>query len=238
MRLISNPTLIDRNTRIGKYAFGGGTVLLIGALGLNIYAISQPEAAQARLIVYVFGAFLVGYTLTTLGTAFNNRWGRRPDKALNDALRGLDDRWSIYHYRLGASHVLVGPGGVFTLVPKYQFGPITFDNGKWQNPGARRGLFGLFASDTLGNPGLEAKAEVESFGKFMEKHAAGPPVEAQPLVVFMSPKAVLQTDKAPVTALHFKQLKDFLRRRSKGATLAAEQLADIEQKLGVSEGDA
>ena len=105
MRLITHQSLVKRNIWIGKYAFIAGMVLLVGAFAINLYALGQPQNPQ--LIVYAFAAFLTGFTLTNLGTFFNNRWGRRPDKGLADALRGLDDRYTLYNYRLGAAHVLI-----------------------------------------------------------------------------------------------------------------------------------
>src|SRR3989304_418341 len=111
MRLISHDTLINRNVQIGKYSFGAGMGLLLGAFLINLYAFSRPN--DALVVFYALGAFLLGFTLTNIGTVFQNRWGRRPDKGLADALKGLDDRFTLYNYRLGSPHVLVGPGGVF-----------------------------------------------------------------------------------------------------------------------------
>jgi len=110
MRLITDQKLVNRNLWIGKYSFYAGMALLVVALIVNFMAL-RPENQQ--WVVYAFAAFLIGFTLTNVGTFFNNRWGRRPDKGLADALRGLDDRYTLYNYRLGAAHVLVGPGIVF-----------------------------------------------------------------------------------------------------------------------------
>jgi hypothetical protein len=161
MRLVTHQKLVDRNVAIGKYGSLGGLLLLVGAFILNLYAIGRPNDPQ--LVIYAFAAFLVGFTLTNVGTLFTNRWGRRPDRGLADALKGLDDRYTLYNYRLGAAHVLVGPGGMLVFVPKYQTGAITFAKGKWAHAGAPRGLmFRLFARDPLGNPASEAAVEVDA----------------------------------------------------------------------------
>jgi hypothetical protein len=118
MRIITNDRLVKRNSAIGRYSLLGGTVLLIGALVINLLAFTRPE--QTTLLFYVIGAFFVGFTLTNIGTLFNNRWGRRPDKGLADALKGIDNRYSLYNYRLGAAHVLTGPSGIVVMQHKYK----------------------------------------------------------------------------------------------------------------------
>jgi hypothetical protein len=232
MRLITDQKLVNRNLWIGKYSFYAGMALLVAALIVNFMAL-RPENQQ--WVVYAFAAFLVGFTLTNVGTFFNNRWGRRPDKGLADALRGLDDRYTLYNYRLGAAHVLVGPSGVHVLVPKYQPGPISYSNGKWLNAGQSRGfLFGMFARDPLGNPSAEAAAETESLNAFLKKRAPEVGIAPQALVVFMHPRAEVSAKESPVPALHVKQLKEHLRRHPKGATIPATALAELEQKLGLA----
>lgn len=233
MRLITNQTLVKRNLWIGKYAFIAGMVLLVGAFAINVYALSQPQ--QTQFVIYAFAAFLTGFTLTNVGTFFNNRWGRRPDKGLADALRGLDDRYTLYNYRLGASHVLIGPSGVHVLLPKYQSGAIAYANGKWTNPGQPRGLFfGLMARDSLGNPALEAAAEAEGLANFLKKRAPELGLAPQPLIVFMHPRAEVDAKSSPVPAVYFKQFKDYLRRHPKGPTLSPLAQTELEQKLGLA----
>jgi len=233
MRLITHQKLVKRNLWIGKYSFIGGMVLLVGAFFLNLYALSQPQETQ--LVTYAFAAFITGFGLTNLGTFFNNRWGRRPDTRLADALRGLDDRYTLYNYRLGASHVLVGPSGVHVLLPKFQTGAITYANGKWINPGQRRGLFfGMMARDPLGNPATEAAAEVESLNSFLKKRAPEVSLAPQALIVFMHPHAEVSAKDSPVPALYFKQLKEHLRRHPKGPTLSAQAQAELETTIGLA----
>ncbi len=232
MRIITDTKLVTRNAAIAKYTGGAGLVLLVGALLLNLYALSRPQDTQ--LLAYVFGAFLVGYTLTNLGGAMNNRWGRRADKGLGDALRGLDDRWTLYNFRLGASHALVGPSGVFILHPKYQYGLIAFEGGKWRNPGAPRGFLALFNRDPLGNPSGEAAAEVDALNRFLAKQAPELKVNPQALIVFMHPRAIVEAREAPVPAVYFKNLKEHLRKLPKGPTVPAPSLHALEEKLGIA----
>lgn len=233
MRIVTDTKSIKRNTTIGRYASTGGIVLLVGALFINIYALSRPQ--EVELLTYVVATFFVGYALSNVGGLLNRRWGRRPDKGLALGLRGLDDRHTLYNYWLGASHVLVAPSGVYVLVPKFQTGPVQFADKKWKAPMARGGFLGLFTPrDVIGNPAAEAAAEVDALQAFLKKRAPAAAVTPRPLVVFMDPRAVLDTDTAPVTTLHVKQLKEFIRRQPKAESLPSSVLAEVETQLGAT----
>jgi hypothetical protein len=234
MRIISDEKKISRNVKIGEYAFTAGMVLLIGAFFINLYAISKPD--QPTLVFYAFGAFLIGFTATNVGTLFKNRWGRRPDRQLADSLKGLDDRYTLYNFRLASPHVLVGPGGIMVLHPKYQAGPVYYDRERkrWQAPSAPRGLFALFSQDPMGNPAMEAAAEADVLTSFFKKRLPETPVAPLAVIVFMHPRAEVSAKDAPVPALHAKQLKEYIRRLPKGPTLGPLQQADFEARLGLA----
>jgi hypothetical protein len=226
MRIVSNDKLIRRNTAIGKYSLWIGTALLVGALVINLLAFTRPQ--DVSLITYVIAAFFVGFTLTNVGTLFNNRWGRRPDRGLSEALKGLDDRFTLYNYRLGAPHVLAGPSGVIVLHPKYQIGPVIYDGKRWQNPGARRMMFGLFNPDPLGNPVAETAGEVDAFNRFIKKQAPGLEVAPQALIVFLNPRAEVDAKDSIIPALHIKQLKEYIRKLPKDTGLSNASLTRLE----------
>jgi len=234
MRIITNTKLAERNVNLGKWASYGGIALLVAALFANLYALfGRPNDTQ--LIIVVFALFIVGYLLSNVGMFVNNRWARRADKGLADALRGME-KYTLYNYRLGASHVLAGPSGVYVLHPKYQAGPIEYVDGKWTHPGAPpRRLFNFFAPrEVLGNPAAEAESEVESLKKFLKKHAPEAQLEPKPLIVFMHTRAMVSAKDSPVTALHVKQLKDYIRRQPKAASSVTPVLNDLETKLGLA----
>ena len=225
MRIVADDKLIRRNSAIAKYTTFGGLALLVGALVINIFALTRQN--DPSLLIYVMVAFFVGFTLTNIGTIFTNRWGRRPDRALAEHLKGLDERYTIYHYRLGASHVLVGPSGAVVLWPKYQAGPVRFDGKKWTNPGARRGMFGLFNPDPLGNPVAEAAAEVDAFNRFLKRAQPDLAVAPQAVVVFMHPRAEVEAKDPALPVMHAKQLKEFIRRLPKDPAFRAKELAAL-----------
>ena len=223
MRIVANNKLIERNSKIARYATFGGLALLVGALVINILALTRQNEPQ--LLIYVMVAFFVGFTLTNIGTLFTNRWGRRPDKALAESLKGLDERYTLYNFRLGAPHVLAGPSGAIVLLPKYQAGPVHFDGQKWTNPGARRGMFGLFNPDPLGNPVADAAGEVENFNRFIKKRAPDLNIAPLAIVVFMHPSAEVSAKGSAIPVVHAKQLKEHIRRLPRDPAFKATELA-------------
>ena len=225
MRIVANEKLIQRNSQIAKYATFGGLALLVGALVLNILALTRQN--EPALLIYVMVAFFVGFTLTNVGTLFTNRWGRRPDKAVAESLKGLDERYTLFNYRLGAAHVLVGPSGAIVVLPKYQTGPVQFDGRKWTNPGARRGMFSLFNPDPLGNPVAEAAGEIDALNRFIKKHKPELAVAPQALIVFMHPRAEVSAKDPAIPVLHAKQLKDHVRRLPRDPAFRPKDLADL-----------
>jgi len=226
MRIVTNEKLIRRNVAIGKYSLWAGTVLLVGALVINLLAFTRPN--DTSFITYVIAAFFVGFTLTNIGTLYNNRWGRRPDRGLSEALKGLDDKYTLYNYRLGAPHVLAGPSGVIILHPKFQIGPVIYDGKRWQNPGARRMMFGLFNPDPLGNPVAETAGELEAFNRFLQKRTPDLKVVPQALIVFLSARAEVEAKESAILALHVKQLKDYIRKLPKDLALTTANLTQLD----------
>jgi hypothetical protein len=232
MRLVIDQKLVQRNASIGKFSLNAGLVLLVGALVIDIYGFTRPQ--DTMILVYALVAFFVGLVLTNVSAYFTNRWGRRPDKGLSDALKGMDDRYTLYHYRLGAAHVLLGPNGTTVFVPKYQPGTITLDKGKWRAPSAKRGPLGMFTNDPIGNPMAEAADEVASLNRFIQKRAPDVQLAPQAVVVFMHPQAEISAPDAPMTVLHVKQLKDYIRRLPRDNALPELTVATLNQSLGLT----
>ena len=147
MRIITNENLIKRNARIGQIASVAGLATLGGGIFISF---RNPDQVGLYL-----GALVVGFALSQLGIYFGNRYARPPraDQALNQALKGMDKRYILYHYRSPTSHLLIGPAGIWAIFPYYQRGTITYEKGRWR----QKGSFGLwylkvFAQEGLGRP--------------------------------------------------------------------------------------
>ncbi|MBI3761790.1 MAG: NERD domain-containing protein [Chloroflexi bacterium] len=228
MRLVTNAKLIKRNSYIGNYA--GLAALGVLLLSLAIPFVTRDPSFQFLQLIALLG----GIMLLNVGTYFRNRWvgPPRPDEALDAALKGLDERHVLYHYRLPASHVLAAPSGVYALVTKWHSGAITYKDGKWKHPG-HTWLMSLVGQEPLGNPVAEAGAEIDALSKFLEKRLAEFAVPVQGIVVFTNNRATVAADSPPLPILHAKQLKEYIRRQPKGPSLSREALAQLNALLKV-----
>lgn len=228
MNIVKNEQLIQRNARLS----GILTIVSLVILGAGMYlTFTRPELINWSII-----ALLVGFLLSQMGIYLTNRWGRkpRPDEMLDAALKGLNKQYTIYHYVLPAAHVLIGPAGIWVLIPKHQRGTITYSKNRWRQRGGGL-LFAylkMFAQEGLGRPDLEIDAETEGMQKFLKKQLPEmelPPIQAA--LVFFHPDVELQVDEAPVPALHAKKLKDFIRKMSKERSLSPEVVETVQNAI-------
>jgi len=230
MNVIRNDRLIHRNSRIAQITTFGGLIVLVGGL---VISIQSPENMGVS-----WAALMLGFILSQLGIYFTNRWGRhpRPDELLDTALKGVDKRHTIYHYTTPVPHFLVGPTGLWVLMPYYQRGTITCTNGRLRQKGNLGLTFmKIFAQEGLGRPDIEVSGAIESIQRYLSKRLPEdslPPIQAA--IIFTNPKIELdipedETPPAPVTLL--KDLKTLIRKESKSKSLPFEKVRVIEEAL-------
>ena len=208
-------------------------------IGLALFAVGiYLTFAYPKAVLWAFVALIVGFLVSQIGIYFGNRYGRRPraDQVLDQALKGVGEKHTLYHYATPAGHVIIGPSGVWVLVVKYQQGRIRYHKGKWrQKGGPVLWYLRLFAQEGLGRPDVEVEEEVKLIRKALvealgEEEAAAVPVE--PVLVFTSPKAVLEdVSEAPVPTLKPEDLKGFFRERLKQKRLTPEQVRRVREAL-------
>jgi len=209
----------------------------------------QPQSSHPKSEIRNWGAVQLfveragqvwpGFSLSQVGIYFGNRWARRPrpDERLNQALKGLDRSYTIYHYSSPVSHLLVGPAGVWVLLPRHQRGLITYERGRWRQKGGGLGLFylKLFAQEGLGRPDLDVQGEIEALQRHLQKalpEAELPPIQAA--LVFTNELAKIEADDAPIPTLPVRKLKEFIRKQAKERRLSAEKVGALQSAL--SEG--
>ena len=239
MKIIANEKLIRRNTRIGQFTtFGSLAILALGFI-LSLRWSTDPAALQSSAQVgLIWGTLLTGFILSQVGIYFGNRWTRRPrpDEALDQALKGMDDRYSVYHYLPPVGHLLVGPAGVWVLEPFYQMGKIVYDKEKkrWRqkSKGFLQNYLRLFGQEGLSGPDLQAQMGIEKVQRFLEKKLPESEVPAiQAVLVFISDKVELTADDSPIPAMLAKDLKEYLRKTTKGKALTPEKAKVIQEAL-------
>jgi hypothetical protein len=226
LKKISNPKLIRRNRQIGNYSQIGGMLILVGGFASSYFL---PDRLDLPYI-----ALIAGFILVNIGASFNNRWGRvpAPDQAVDDLLKGLDDHYTLVHFRLGADHALFTPNGIVAILAKYERGLITYDGKKWRQTGVSS-LQKLFGTEALGNPVLDAEAEAAVMAKKLRKILQTedvPPV--QPVVVFVYEKTRVECDTASLPVLHASKLKEYVRRMPKQPVLTLEQMQQVIEYAG------
>lgn len=215
---------------LGRAFFFGGLIVLGGGF---VYSLGRDEALFEVLV-----AAIVGTLLAQVGLPLINKWNpdRRVDRALNAALKGLDDRWTLLHYLPGTEHALIGPPGVMTLIPRDEEGRIEYDpqEESWVQDKPRSGLLRRGGRREIGGLEKQAQTKTGRLAQHFGDHAAG---EASPeaVLVFMSDEADVNVDPltAPVPSVHHKKLKDWLRRQPRGESPPAEAVERLidEHKL-------
>ncbi len=228
MKIITNEKLIKRNGAIGNWTSMSALVVLAAGMFLSL---KRPD-----LFIYALLALLLGFTLTQIGMYMGNRYGRRPrpDEQLDAGLKGLSGDYSIYHYTTPASHLLVGPAGVWLLMPYHQRGQVTFKKKRWQMAGGGfiQSYMRIFGQENIGRPDIEIENETDGLQKYLAKHMEESQIpEIKPLIVFTNDDVEINAEDAPVPAMKLKQVKDFIRQKAKEKTISPLQLVAVKGAL-------
>jgi len=229
MKVVTNLKLIKRNAKIGQYTSIGALVIL----GVGLYiSFKMPDK-----FIFSLGALLLGFFMSQIGMYYGNRWGRspRPDEMIDKGLKGLGRDFSVYHYRTAASHMLVGPAGIWILMPYYQSGKIVYEKKHWKSKGGGflQSYLRLFGQENMGRPEIESETEIESTKRYLSKILPeGSEVpQIQTVLIFTSPKVDLQVKDAPLPAITPKDLKDFMREKSKEKPIGGSIMEKIQDLL-------
>jgi hypothetical protein len=230
MKIIKNEGRIKRNAQIGSWT----SLAALAVLGLGMYI----SFTRTELIAYSLTALIIGFTLTQVGMYMGNKYGRspRPDEKLDAGLKGLPNEFSIYHYTAPVSHLLVGPAGVWVLMPYHQRGQVTFKKNRWQISGGGflQGYMRIFGQEGLGRPDYEVEGEVNALKKYLKKQMEDSEIpEINAVMVFTHEGVEIDADvqDTPVPALKLKQLKEFIRQKGKGKLISQTQLAAVKAAL-------
>ena len=224
MKIIKNEKLIKRNSVIGQWLSLGALVVL----GLGMYiSFTKPD-----LFTYSLICLLVGFIMTQVGMYMGSRWGRspRPDEKLDGGLKGTHAEFTLYHYATPAAHLLVGPAGVWTLLPYHQRGKIFFEKNRWKMKGGGflQGYMRIFGQEGIGRPDIDAENEVLTTKRFFSKNMDEANItEVKAVLVFTNDEVELDKGDSPIPAIKLKQLKEFVRQNSKNRVLTSAQIAEI-----------
>jgi len=231
MRIIINEKTINRNRLIAQVTMISGLAVLAGGMYVSF---QMPDQFYLSLV-----ALLLGFILSQIGIYFSNRWARRPrpDEQIDQSLKGLDDKYSMYHYKTPSSHLIVGPAGIWAIFPKHQRGTITFEKGRWKQRGGGMLMTYLkvFAQEGLGRPDLEMIGVIESLEKYFAKILPDEDIsQISAALVFTHPEVVIDIDNEqdlPAATIPVNKLKDLIRKSAKNKPISLSVVKILQDAL-------
>ncbi len=228
MKIIKNEKLIQRNGKIGGWLSIGALAVLGGGMYISF---TKPE-----WFVYSLVCLVLGFILTQIGMYMSSRWGRspRPDEKIDTSLKGLHSEFNLYHYSSPVSHLLIGPAGIWVLLPYQQAGAAYFEKKRWKVKGGgfMQAYMRIFGQEGIGRPDIEAETETALVKKFLAKHLEENAIpEVKAVMVFTHDQVEVEAGESPVPAMKLKRLKEFLREESKARKLTSMQIQQISQAL-------
>ena len=218
MNIIRNDRLIKRNSLIARITMFAGLLVLAGGLFITF--------GKAELFWLSTVALVIGFILSQVGIYYANRWGRspRPDQILDLALKGLDSKFTLYHYTSPANHLLIGPSGVWVLLPKPQKGTISYGRNRWIHRGGSLYLK-LFAQEGIGRPDIEVRDEIRRMQEYLNKKLEGATVpEVRAALVFTNPQVAIdipEEETPPAESVQAAKLKELVRKNAKEKALSS-----------------
>ncbi|MCY4071930.1 MAG: nuclease-related domain-containing protein [Chloroflexi bacterium] len=219
MRIVTNKKLARRNRKLTNYLFFG----TFGALILSFFVINASlftgDIPDSLGVIAQSSMLPIAFILTVLSVRMTNLWARvpRPEKAIEDGLKGLSNKSVLYnYYHFPARHVLICPQGVYAIVTRWHDQEYTYRDGKFRSHrNVISKFFSLFRLDGVGKPLRDAEIACQEVQRSIDDIA--PEVEVQPLVVFVDPSAKINFEDELDTPVLFADtrlspnLKDFMR---------------------------
>ena len=213
MRVVTNQAHVARQMR-------NGNALLIAAMVVYLAGFVQSCLAPENPVASVVSVVGLGLgTALWLGSQyFVRRWGPRfrQDAALGQALKGLDNRYTLLSFpgRGLPDYLLLGPAGVRVLVARAIDGTVRCQRDRWSRVGTRAWM-SLLLGDPLRNPTAEATQGVAQVTRYLERRLApddGPRPAVSPIIVFTNPKVRLEIEGSRFPATRARDLRAHLQR--------------------------
>jgi hypothetical protein len=229
MKIINNQKLIKKKKTISQVILYFSMAML--TLGF-LWSLSDSNKSN---MTYAYLILIPAYLLVQVSIFMANKWGRspRPDEIVASALKGMNNQYALYNYMTDVPHLLVGPAGIFLIIPYYQSGVISFnpDKQRYEQKKGPNFFSRTFAQEGIPNIEKEDIDLVKVYRGYLQKNQIA--IEANPQVVnlFYSDKVELRTDNAPVANLTPDKFKDFLRQSAKKGSLSDEAIKNITDQL-------
>ncbi len=216
MKIYFDEKMIKRNKRIGTIL--KWLSLVIMAIGLWI--VFQPSVAEnPTLTTLVFTIVIIGFFMSSIGNYLNSRFGQspRPDELIDKSLKGLDDRYAMFHYTSPVSHLLIGPAGVWSITPSFIDGTLEYNEKRntWRRKGGSF-INKFISQETLGNPQRELQANQKDLDRFLKKNKIDIEMPLNGAVLLLHKNANLEEQpESDILIIKADKFKDKLRKIAK-----------------------
>ena len=219
MRIVTNRKLARRNRKLTNYLFFGTFgALILGFIVINA-SLFTNETPDTLTLIAQSAVLPLAFVLTIVSVRMTNLWARvpRPEKAIEDGLKGLSNKSVLYnYYHFPARHVLICPQGVFAIVTRWHDQKFVLRDGKFRS---QRSLiskvFSAIRFDGIGKPFREAEIARDHIQRAIDEVATDVPVRS--LIVFVDPSAEVEFESQPEVPVLYADpkrgpnLKDFMR---------------------------
>lgn len=236
MRVVTNEALLKRNRTISHVLFFAS----LGGMALGFFYTWSNPTTSSSLSCLLLPTLLL---MTVTSVRMANQWIRepRPATALQEALKGLGSRYTLFNYLMPAHHVLIGPEGVFLIHTIWQEKTYRITGKKWSgDSGMMNRLMGYMRQDLVGDPFRDAEYEAQQVQRVLDKLAPDSGVTVQTVVVFINPKARFEAEDPAIPVVYADpkkkpSLRQYLREQKNAAhpTLSIEAMDRIDLAYGL-----
>lgn len=233
MRIVANEKSIRRGAFIGRYASIAGLLVMLVALILSFFWMSESPLIPPGMWL----ALLVGVLLSLIGGYYAERFEgpRAHYRSVREALKGLDQRYTLYQHVLPSPHVLLGPDGLTVIVVRSIPGRVIYENGRWKWQ-QRLKFLRLLVGEGLGVPEAEVNRELRRMARYLRKVLPDLSVPIRGVILFTHPDVRLEVKDPPVPVLLARKLKDWLRGPGAARPMPAAMRRQLEEALPGGEG--
>ncbi len=214
MKIVIDHKYIQRNGMIGKIL----RWISLACMVIGLVAVFSDEISSNQTLFFsFFFIMIIGVLLSSVSGYFSSRFGKspRPDELIDKSLKGLDDRFRIYHYQTQIPHLLSSPIGYWSIIPTFVDGEIIFDDQKnnWLHK-KNTFLNRVLQKEYFPNPKTEYTHHFKEFKKLIESKGVNEIPEFN-LVILLLHKNVETsgiTEKDKILLIHDDKIKDKFRK--------------------------
>jgi len=217
MHIVENERRIKISRNLGR---------ILPWIGMGVLAVGWILSLRGpQELPMLLASLPIGVVISMVGGFFSDRFvgPLAHHEALQKALRGLDQSYTLVHYLLPAPHVLVSPGGCTVFVVKSHAGEVSFDGERWKHRDRGKFFRQLAGQEGLGNPAAEAERQTARLRAWLDERLPGLDVPIQAAILFVHPRVRIHANDSPVPAFYgTKKIRAWLRGPGKQKRLRVE----------------